>query len=38
MLNLLALVTKENIFLDNHGEYRTLVNWFNLQRKGISED
>ena len=31
-------VTKENIFLDNHGEYRTLVNWFDLQRKGISGD
>ena len=31
-------VTKENIFLDNHGEYRILVNWFDLQRKGISGD
>lgn len=30
--------TKENIILDNHGDYRMLVDWFDLQRKGISGD
>lgn len=31
-------VAKENIFIDNHGDYRTLVDWFDLQREGISGD
>ena len=30
--------TKENIILDNYGNYRMLVDWFDLQRKGISGD